>query len=112
MRVKLFCLGVVFSEAAALSSSSVQNMISVSIWLKLCKTNSEKNLSLARLGILNTTTCLKVQVLGIPDCFRFPECTTRVSGGGCVTRVCLEMTMDMCEGKERKPEGKGMKGSC
>lgn len=43
MRVKLFCPGMKFSEAAALSSSSMQNMANlVSIWLKLCKTNSGK----------------------------------------------------------------------
>lgn len=33
MRVKLFCPGMVFSEAAAVSLSSVQNVSSVSIWL-------------------------------------------------------------------------------
>lgn len=44
MRVKLFCPGMVFSEAAAVSLSSVQNVISVSIWLnrKLGNMNSGK----------------------------------------------------------------------
>lgn len=107
MRVKLFCPGMVFSEAAALSSSSVQNVVSASIWLKSCKTNSGKESEPGK-----TRLCLKVQVLGIPDCFGFTECTTRESGGGlCCSSVCFEMTMDACEGEERDPEGKDMKGS-
>lgn len=75
MRIKLFCPGMVFSEAAAVSSPSVQNVASVSIWLnrKLGKMNSGKSLNLARVGILNATICCKVQVLGITDCSRFTK---------------------------------------
>jgi len=89
--VKLFCPGVVFSEAAAISSSSVQNLASVSIRLnrKLGKMNSGKNLNLARLGILNAMICLKVQVLGITDCFRFRKSTPQGNLGMTALPQCI-----------------------
>lgn len=99
---------MVFSEAAALSSSSVQNVVSASIWLKSCKTNSGKESEPGKISL-----CLKVQVLGNTRLFRIHRVHHKgIWGGLCCSSVCFEMTMDACEGEERDPEGKGMKGSC
>lgn len=49
MKVKLFCPSV-FSEATAMCSYSLLNVVSVSMWLnkELCRMNSGKEISLCQ----------------------------------------------------------------